>query len=121
MVHLTTAALGAEEFYTRSNNAARRETVQQAIQADEATQKVIPSLLHEVVKYLAGRPEIILELSDRSFPKYGFDLFQAWLGHPYFEVVSNVGINCFDDKIRRLIQVKGWTLLAHHVAEASKQ
>jgi len=30
VLHLTTAAKGAESFYTKSNNAARRETIEEA-------------------------------------------------------------------------------------------
>ena len=37
--HLVTAAKGAEEFYTTANNAARRETLEEAIKADDKTLK----------------------------------------------------------------------------------
>lgn len=38
MVHLTTAAIGAEAFYTRANNSARREGLEEARRLDAATQ-----------------------------------------------------------------------------------
>lgn len=38
VIHLVTAADGAEEFYTRSNNAARTETAEEARQLDLKTQ-----------------------------------------------------------------------------------
>lgn len=37
VVHLVTAALGAEEFYTLENNAARTETIDEAIELDRKT------------------------------------------------------------------------------------
>ena len=40
VVHLVTAALGAEPFYTTENNTARSETVEQARDQDRRTQRV---------------------------------------------------------------------------------
>ena len=37
IIHLRTAALGAEKFYTQVNNSARLETIEQAIEADRKT------------------------------------------------------------------------------------
>ena len=68
VVHLTTAADGAEDFYTQINNSTRTEGLNKAKDVDMATQKV-------------------------------------WIGHPYFEVVTNTGTRSFDDKILKLIAV----------------
>lgn len=38
VIHLTTAALGAENFYTLENNTARKESVQEAIELDKKTE-----------------------------------------------------------------------------------
>src|SRR3989344_7399315 len=39
VIHLVTAADGARDFYTLSNNKARTETPEEAIEADERTQR----------------------------------------------------------------------------------
>jgi len=63
VIHLVTAAKGAEEHYTRSNNAARTESLTMAIKNDQ----------------LVG---------------------EAWVGHPYYEVIDNS--TDFEMKMRRL-------------------
>lgn len=68
IVHMVTAADGAEEFYTCENNKVRCEDIQQAVQLDKNTR-------------------------------------EAWIGHPYVDIINNKGCQSFDDKILRLIQV----------------
>ena len=53
--HLVTAAKGAEEFYTTANNAARRETPEEAAKADDILLK-IKRLMKEITAFL-GEPE----------------------------------------------------------------
>lgn len=40
ILHMTTAADGAEEYYTLANNNARMETIQQAVEQDQLTRDV---------------------------------------------------------------------------------
>lgn len=68
IVHMVTAADGAEDFYTLSNNTTRSEGLGAAREQDRKT--------HE-----------------------------AWIGHPYFDIVENTDTRNFEDKIKRLIQV----------------
>uniref|UniRef100_A0A0K0FK30 AAA_28 domain-containing protein n=1 Tax=Strongyloides venezuelensis TaxID=75913 RepID=A0A0K0FK30_STRVS len=68
VIHMVSAADGAEEFYTLSNNAARTETISQAIELDRKTR-------------------------------------EAWIGHPYVDVVDNQDCKTFEDKISKLIQI----------------
>jgi hypothetical protein len=68
VVHMVTAAKGAEDYYTCMNNVARSEDLMSAQRQDEATQN-------------------------------------AWIGHPYVDVVDNTDVKKFDDKILKLISV----------------
>uniref|UniRef100_A0A0K0E8I5 AAA_28 domain-containing protein n=1 Tax=Strongyloides stercoralis TaxID=6248 RepID=A0A0K0E8I5_STRER len=68
VVHMVSAADGAEKFYTLSNNAARSEDINQAIELDRKTR-------------------------------------EAWIGHPYVDVVDNQDCKTFEDKILKLIQI----------------
>lgn len=68
VVHLVTAAVGAEQFYTLDNNVARSENVEEAKIKDARTREV-------------------------------------WVGHPYVDIVDNVGTAKFEDKMLKLIQV----------------
>lgn len=49
VVHLTTAAIGAEEFYTLENNKARKETVLEAKELDGRTQQAWLGHPHHVI------------------------------------------------------------------------
>lgn len=49
VIHMRTAAMGAEEFYTCENNKARLETVDQAIVADERTLEAWTGVPHLMV------------------------------------------------------------------------
>jgi len=66
VIHLVTAAQGAEEFYTTANNHTRMEPIEVARKLDKITQ-------------------------------------QAWVGHPYFDVIDNS--TDFNNKVRRAIDV----------------
>ncbi|CAD5234301.1 unnamed protein product [Bursaphelenchus xylophilus] len=68
VVHMVTAADGAENYYTLANNAARSEGLRQALEQDRVTRN-------------------------------------AWVGHPYVDVVDNSEVKKFDDKILKLISV----------------
>uniref|UniRef100_A0A914WJY3 NadR/Ttd14 AAA domain-containing protein n=1 Tax=Plectus sambesii TaxID=2011161 RepID=A0A914WJY3_9BILA len=68
IVHMVTAADGADNFYTCGNNAARSEGIAQAIEVDKITR-------------------------------------QAWVGHPYVDMVDNKDCDSFDDKILKVLQV----------------
>jgi predicted ATPase len=68
IVHMVTAADGAEKFYTVMNNTARTEGIKQALEQDRLTRN-------------------------------------AWVGHPYVDIVDNSDCIRFDDKILKLIQV----------------
>ncbi|KAI6173050.1 CYTH-like domain-containing protein [Aphelenchoides besseyi] len=68
VVHMVTAADGAEGFYTVANNKARSEGIREALDQDRATRN-------------------------------------AWIGHPYVDVVDNSNVRKFDDKILKLISV----------------
>ncbi|CAD5229505.1 unnamed protein product [Bursaphelenchus okinawaensis] len=68
IVHMVTAADGAENYYTLANNAARSEGIKQALEQDRVTRN-------------------------------------AWVGHPYVDIVDNSGVKKFDDKILKLISV----------------
>lgn len=68
VVHLTTAADGAEKYYSLANNTARSEGIKEAIERDRITRN-------------------------------------AWVGHPYFDVVDNQNTQTFDDKMKKLIQI----------------
>ncbi|TKR71695.1 hypothetical protein L596_019252 [Steinernema carpocapsae] len=68
IVHMTTAADGAESYYTVANNAARKEGLTQALDQDRITRN-------------------------------------AWIGHPYVDIIDNSDCIGFDDKILKLISV----------------
>ncbi|EYC22209.1 hypothetical protein Y032_0017g3214 [Ancylostoma ceylanicum] len=76
VVHLVTAADGAEEYYTLANNQTRKENVDAARKMDDKTRKVA----------------------------YVF-FFKAWLGHPYVDIVDNSDCSKFEDKVLKVIQV----------------
>jgi predicted ATPase/CYTH domain-containing protein len=55
VIHLVTAALGAEEFYTTANNAARTETPERARELDRLTQQAwVPCQRHVTVPNRPG-------------------------------------------------------------------
>uniref|UniRef100_A0AC34QRX6 NadR/Ttd14 AAA domain-containing protein n=1 Tax=Panagrolaimus sp. JU765 TaxID=591449 RepID=A0AC34QRX6_9BILA len=68
IVHMVSAADGAESYYTQLNNATRSEGLNQAISQDRQTRN-------------------------------------AWVGHPYVDIVDNGDCTKFDDKILKLCQV----------------
>ncbi|KAI6240719.1 CYTH-like domain-containing protein [Aphelenchoides fujianensis] len=68
VVHMVTAADGAQGFYTVANNRARSEGIREALEQDRSTRN-------------------------------------AWIGHPYVDVVDNSDVCKFDDKILKLISV----------------
>jgi len=68
IVHMVTAADGAQEFYSNENNTTRYEGLQQAILTDRRTR-------------------------------------EAWIGHPYVDIIDNKNCKSFEDKILKLIQV----------------
>uniref|UniRef100_A0A1I8A322 AAA_28 domain-containing protein n=1 Tax=Steinernema glaseri TaxID=37863 RepID=A0A1I8A322_9BILA len=68
IVHMVTAADGAESYYTVANNKARKEGLTQALDQDRITRN-------------------------------------AWVGHPYVDIIDNTDCDGFDDKILNLISV----------------
>ncbi|XP_072024351.1 TRPL translocation defect protein 14-like [Amphiura filiformis] len=66
VIHLVSAAKGAEDFYTKDNNAARFEDCNEAKESDDRT-------------------------------------CQAWVGHPYFDVIDNS--TGFERKIARMVAI----------------
>ncbi|KAI1712656.1 AAA domain-containing protein [Ditylenchus destructor] len=68
VVHMVTAADGADDYYTLKNNNARYEGIKEAIDQDSTTRN-------------------------------------AWVGHPYVDIVDNKSCSNFNDKILQLIQV----------------
>uniref|UniRef100_A0A7E4UXS9 AAA_28 domain-containing protein n=1 Tax=Panagrellus redivivus TaxID=6233 RepID=A0A7E4UXS9_PANRE len=68
VVHMVTAADGAENYYTQANNATRSEGIAQAVNQDTHTRN-------------------------------------AWVGHPYVDIVDNADCTKFDDKMLKLLQV----------------
>ncbi len=67
VVHLVTAAKGAEAFYHMENNATRSEGIELARHLDTA-------------------------------------VMNAWLGHASFQVIDNLGVQNFNQKMDRLVQ-----------------
>ncbi|KAK0402683.1 hypothetical protein QR680_016473 [Steinernema hermaphroditum] len=68
IVHMVTAADGAESYYTLANNKTRKEGLTQALDQDRITRN-------------------------------------AWIGHPYVDIIDNKDCIGFDDKILKLISV----------------
>jgi hypothetical protein len=68
VVHMVTAADGAEHYYTTLNNSTRLESIGQATSQDRMTRN-------------------------------------AWVGHPYVDIIDNADCTKFDDKILKLLQV----------------
>lgn len=70
--HLVTAAIGAEEYYTKANNKARSESVEQAIEADKRTRDAWVGHSHlRVIDNSTGFSEKIDRLIKEVFAAMG--------------------------------------------------
>ena len=70
--HLVTAAIGAEEYYTKQNNKARRETLEEAIEADRKTRDAWTGHPHlRVIDNSTGFSEKIERLIKEVFAVMG--------------------------------------------------
>lgn len=90
VIHLTTAAIGAERFYTTANNKARRETLEEAIEADTRTQSA-----------WLGHPHLKVINNSTDFERKLKRLFQtvcAMLGIPVpIEIEKKFLVKAFPD------------------------
>lgn len=87
--HLVTAAKGAEEFYSLENNAARRESVREAAEAD-----------NRLIAAWTGHPHLRVIDNSSDFEKKMFRLISeisSFLGEPHPYEIERKYLICYPD------------------------